>query len=92
MAESVDEIRRSSAATSSRSRSADQALLLGALAQLLDFALGREDAARLGARAALDPRRAVEDLALERRDRAAGPDGGLEAAVEVVGDPGIRED
>ena len=40
----------SSAATSSRSRSTVEALLLGALAQLLDLALGREDAARLGAR------------------------------------------
>src|SRR6185369_2823873 len=45
---------------------------VGALAQLLDLALGRQDAARFVARATLDAMRPMEYFALARDDRAAG--------------------
>ena len=45
-------------------------LLVGALAQLLDLALGREDALCFGAHAALDDVDAAEDVAFERDDGA----------------------
>ena len=45
---------------------------VGALAQLLDLALGRQDAARLVARAPFDPVRAAEDFAVARDGGAAG--------------------
>ena len=57
------DLARASRSSAARSR-------LDALAQLLDLALGRQDAARLGACAALDMR-AAEHIAVERRDRRA---------------------
>ena len=45
---------------------------VGALAQLLDLALRRQDAARLVARAPFDPVRAAEDFPLARHGHAAG--------------------
>ena len=67
------------------------ALRVGALAQLLDLALGREDAARFGAHAALDHVEAAEDVAVERDDRAGHEARrASRAAVEVGRHPGVR--
>ena len=71
---------------------ASRRLGLGALAQLLDLALGRQDAARFGARAPFDPR-----PARGRPRRAAWRPGpfrigrGLACRLVVVGDPRVRD-
>ena len=69
-----------------------RALLVGALAQLLDLALGREDALRFRPHAALDHVEAAEDVALERDDRAGHQTRGVPGRVEVGRHPGVRED
>ncbi len=68
-----------------------RALLVGALAQFLDLALGREDALRLGAHAALDDVGAAEDVALERDHGAGHLASGVARRVEVRRHPGVRE-
>ena len=54
------------------------------LAQLLDLALGRENAARLGLGAAGDEMAAAEHIAVERRDRDSGTVGAMRAAVSKL--------
>ena len=67
------------------------ALLVGALAQLLDLALGRENALRLGAHAALDDVDAAEDVALERDHGAGHQPRGVPSRLEVGRHPGVGE-
>ena len=74
---------------SSRRRSTVDALGVGALAQLLDFPLGREDAARLGAGAALDDVGAAEDVAVERGDRRGRARGRVPRRLVAAGNPGF---
>ena len=64
--------------------------LLGALAQFLDLALGRQDAASFSTHTAFDSMRAAEHVTLERRDRTVRP---LRRAVRIlaaVDDPRVR--
>ena len=68
-----------------------RALLVGALAQFLDLALGRQDACRLGAHAALDDVGAAEDVALERDHGAGDLAGGGARRLEVRRHPGVRQ-
>ena len=67
------------------------ALLVGALAQLLDLALGRQDALRFGPHAALDDVSAAEDVAVERDHGAGDQPCGVASRVEVGRHPGVRE-
>ena len=67
------------------------ALVIGALAQLLDFALGREDALCLGAHATLDDVETAEDVAVERHDGPWNGARGIAGRIEVRRNPGVRE-
>ena len=67
------------------------AVVADAIAQLLDLALGLQDAARFLAAPAVDHVRAAEDIAGPGRDRSRGEPARGGGLVVAVGNPGIAD-
>ena len=67
------------------------AVVADAIAQLLDLALGLQDAARFFAAPAIDHVRAAKDIARPGRDRSRGEPAGGGGLIVAVGNPGIAD-